>query len=579
MDRKKIELPGEPLKITRMRERHSHVLMDAVKIGQVKTLGIAYQGLVRQVAHSYWPEWYLPLVLGYPQGVITQRRQSGEAKACSLPSHYQAQAILDGLDVIRASWKQTFAAVRSKAARRFPDLAETVEDEKPLQTGAIQNPIRHEINWFLCWPKMLVRVMDGEVVVPLDKEGKQRPEFAVNDHAMVCHWLNRALHKLRSGQPQIGKRLSFEAESSMIRIYKTPPAPEKRLPGKGQVKRRHFEVFVSLQGMTQRRRIRIPMAGGNLSVLDQPGNALISIELDAHGRERIVFRKATKIQVAARSGTETVGIDKGAGIAIAATNSDAEHARHFGQESGKVLLKRTGKQYRRQRSRFASRADKLSGRWTANGRFHGNPKPTRAQRNQARHIRRNNLGSGRKDAELRRAQAEVANINGRAARELVEAYPEANTFFEEKLNFTSANKEHKEKGVNRFLNGWAKRDLSKKMELHISASGARRQFVNAAYTSQECPCCHWTHDGNRSGTSFVCSHCGYTGHVDSVASSNVRSRGSDQMITTLTPVKTVKEILDHRHATTDARCASRGPDHQPAPAVPGTGLLDSVELF
>ena len=580
MGRKKIEIPGEVVEITRRRERHSHVLTDRTKVEQVKAIAVAYQERVRQVAHRYWAAEYLPLVLGYPQGVITQRRQSGEAKNCPLPSHYQAQAVLDGLDVIRGSWKQTFAAMRSKAGRRFPDTTETTEDEAGQpQTKVIQKQIRHEINWFLCWPELLVRIMAGETVLPLDKEGQQHPEFAANDHVMICHWLNRALHGLRSGQPQIKKRLSLEAEPSMIRVYKTPPVPEKRLPGKGDIKQRHFEVFVSLQGLTPRSRILIPLSGSDLSVLDQPGNVRIDIEIDTHGRERIVFRKAIKTQITSRTGTETVGIDKGAGIAIAATDSDAEHARHFGTESGAVLLKRTGKQYRRQRSRLATRADKLSGRWTASGRFHGNSKPTEAQKRTARRIRRNNLGSRRKDSELRRAQAEVANVNGRAARELVEAYPEVSTFHEEKLNFTSANQQHRQKGVNRFLNGWSKRDLSKKLGLHISASGARRQFVNAAYTSQECPCCHWTDRGNRQDTSFVCSHCGYTGHADSVASSNVRSRGSDGDITTFTPVKKVKEILDQRHATTDAGCASSGPGHQPLSEVPDSGQLTSSELF
>jgi putative transposase len=580
MSRKKIEIPREPVEIARMRERHSHVLTDATKVEQVKALSLTYQDLVRQVAHTYWAAQYLPLVLGYPHWVITQRRQDGEDKKCLLPSHYQAQAVLDGLDVIRGSWKQTFAAVRSKVAKRFPDTTETTDDENGLpQTKVVQNSIRHEINWFLCWPELLGRIMAGEIVLPLDEEGKQRPEFAANDHPMICHWLNRALHQRRSGQPQISKRLSFEAESGMIRIYKTPSVPEKRLPGQGDIKRRHFEVFVSLQGMTPRARIKIPMAGSVLSVLDQPGNVLISVEPDSHGRERIVFRKAIKTQITPRAGTETVGLDKGVGIAIAATNSYAEQAKHFGPESGVVLLKRTGKQYRRQRSRFASQADRLSGRWTPSGRFHGNPNPTRSQRNKARNIRRNNLGSGRKNTELRRARAEVANVNGRAARELVEAYPEAGTFHEEKLNFISTNKQHKEKGVNRFLNNWAKRDLSKKLGLHISASGARRQFVNAAYTSQECPGCHWTDRGNRSGISFVCSHCGYTGHVDSVASSNIRSRGSDGDITLFTPVKRVKEILLARHATTDARCASRGPGHQPLPEVPGSGQIIDSDLF
>jgi hypothetical protein len=203
MGRKKIEIPGESVEITRMRERHSHVLTDAAKVEQVKAIAVPYQELVRQVAHRYWAAEYLPLVLGYPQGVITQRRRSGEAKNYPLLSHCQAQAVLDGLDVIRGSWKQTFAAVRSKAGRRFPDTTEIIDDEKGQpQTKVVQNQIRHEINWFLCWPELLVRIMAGETILPLDKEGEQKPEFVTNDHAMICHWLKRALHGLRSGQPR-----------------------------------------------------------------------------------------------------------------------------------------------------------------------------------------------------------------------------------------------------------------------------------------------------------------------------------------------------------------------------------------
>jgi len=53
MSRKKIEVPGEPLTITRMRERHSHVLTDGSKVERVKTLAIGYQELVRETAQSF----------------------------------------------------------------------------------------------------------------------------------------------------------------------------------------------------------------------------------------------------------------------------------------------------------------------------------------------------------------------------------------------------------------------------------------------------------------------------------------------------------------------------------------------
>ena len=126
---------------------------------------------------------------------------------------------------VRTSWKQTFAPLRSKAARRFLEIIETIEDEKgqtPLKP--VQNPIRHEINGILCWLELLVRIMAGEVVLTLDKEGKMRPEFAANDHAMICHWLNRALHRLRAaGKPSglCSTKVSASPEISRSRLRAT----------------------------------------------------------------------------------------------------------------------------------------------------------------------------------------------------------------------------------------------------------------------------------------------------------------------------------------------------------------------
>ena len=197
-------------------------------------------------------------------------------------------------------------------------------------------------------------------------------------------------------------------------------------------------------------------------------------------------------------------------------------------------------------------------------------------------LERNNLGIARRDAETRRAQAEITNLNGRAARQLVEAFPDAVVFYEEKLNFRAKGKVFAA-SVNRKLGRWAKRDLSRRIELHVSASGARREFVNAAFTSQECPRCHWTDRGNRSGISFACEHCSYAGKSDAVASSNVRSRGSDQTVTLFTPVNLVRDTLASRHsrwraehADTDARCASRGLIQNDQQAVPAGSQLTEL---
>ncbi len=61
------------------------------------------------------------------------RRRSGEGEANPLGSNLQANAVLDGLDVVRGSWEQAFTKVQSRAARKFSDAS------------------RHEINYLLCW--------------------------------------------------------------------------------------------------------------------------------------------------------------------------------------------------------------------------------------------------------------------------------------------------------------------------------------------------------------------------------------------------------------------------------------------
>ena len=119
--------------------------------------------------------------------------------------------------------------------------------------------------------------------------------------------------------------------------------------------------------------------------------------------------------------------------------------------------------------------------------------------------------------------------------------------------------------------------LGRDIELHVSASGARRELVNAAYTSKECPRCYWTDSGNRKDDSFRCSHCGYRWHVDAVASSNVRSRFGDKTITRYTPYRAVKQELLRRHvAATDGRCPSRGCGSGCSPVGPGESAARAV---
>lgn len=513
--------------ITRMRERHGHSATTARKVAEVETIARGYQDLRRDITHRYWPLEHLPIVIHRPKSVVTLRRKNGEAKEYPLGSHLQAQAVLDGLDVVRGSWNQAFAKARSAAARKFN------EEE------------RHEINWLLCWPGHLVEILSGATIIPADEKGPIA-KFAGNNHARLCHWLSQTLRHHRPGQPSLKHKLTFE-----IDMYRVSVRPDK------------FPVWLNIRGLTKGRPIRIPMAGTDIEFLDSTANLRVAVEPDTHGVKRIVFQRAVRIAVVERKGNGIVGIDKGANIAITATDSNPEHALFLGSEAGEILSRRSERSFRRHRSHLASRADRLAGRQTSSGRFHGNPNPTVTQKRTARHLRHNNLGAKRRDAEQRRAEAELKNITGRTARELVESFPDASEFREEKLNFRGADQK-RPRSTNRKLNRWTKKELSEAIERHVSASGARREFVPAAYTSQACPRCFWTDRSNRKDDAFRCPHCEYRGHADAVASSNVLQWGSDGTITPYTPYRAVKQILLEKHAKwrvsagTDARCTSWG---------------------
>ncbi len=425
--------------IVRMRERHSHPDLTARKVREVETIARAYQDLRREIAHRYWGHEHLAVVMRRPLSVVTLRRRNGEAAANPLGSHLQANAVSDGLDVVRSSWEQALTKVRSRAARKFSDAE------------------RHEVNWLLRWPAHLVTILDGGTVVP------DVASLAANDHPRLDRWLARTLQASRPGQPALKHRLDFEIDA-----YRVSVRAGSRFP-----------VWLSIQGLTKGKPLRIPMAGSDIEFLDGTANLRVSVVADTRGRTRVVFRKAAKIEVAGRTGSEVVGIDKGITAAITATSSDAEHALEFGLDYAAALTKHSANGFRPGRSRYWSAAKV-------------------AARDKAARIQRNNLGSKRRERAVRRAEAHLRNITGRAAREMLEAFPDASTFIEEDLSFTVKNSP-RPAGVNRRLNAWTKRRLSADIDLHVSASGARREFVSAAYTSQACPRCLWTNRGNRKG--------------------------------------------------------------------------------
>jgi len=73
--------------------------------------------------------------------------------------------------------------------------------------------------------------------------------------------------------------------------------------------------------------------------------------------------------------------------------------------------------------------------------------------------------------------------------------------------------------------------------------------VNAAYSSQECPRCHFAARANRpTQQTFCCQVCAYADHADVVAARNLERRLEDSELQRCRGKEAVKTLLDRRHA-------------------------------
>ena len=70
---------------------------------------------------------------------------------------------------------------------------------------------------------------------------------------------------------------------------------------------------------------------------------------------------------------------------------------------------------------------------------------------------------------------------------------------------------------------------------------------NPAYTSQECPWCHYVSRRNRDGVKFHCKGCGRKAHADTVGAMNILGRSRDESIHCDDNVSRVGKVLRDRY--------------------------------
>jgi len=79
-------------------------------------------------------------------------------------------------------------------------------------------------------------------------------------------------------------------------------------------------------------------------------------------------------------------------------------------------------------------------------------------------------------------------------------------------------------------------------------------LVNPAYSSQECPRCHYADRANRPNQqTFCCQVCGFADHADAVGATNILNRYGDQQLARCRSLEAVKHLLQTRHSTWKAQ--------------------------
>jgi hypothetical protein len=115
----------------------------------------------------------------------------------------------------------------------------------------------------------------------------------------------------------------------------------------------------------------------------------------------------------------------------------------------------------------------------------------------------------------------------------------------ENLAFVSWN-DKLPKHVRRKLARWIKGYIDERLEFKCNINNIKYEYVNPAYTSQECHICGSL--GVRpTQEKFICSNCGEM-HADENAAKTIKKRLYDKEITLYTPYKIVKKIIEKRKA-------------------------------
>jgi Putative transposase DNA-binding domain len=111
-----------------------------------------------------------------------------------------------------------------------------------------------------------------------------------------------------------------------------------------------------------------------------------------------------------------------------------------------------------------------------------------------------------------------------------------------------ASMRHKARAMNAYLRASNLAHIPKQITWNATKRGVLATRVKSAYSSQECPVCHYVDRKNRPNQqTFCCRVCGHTAHADINAAHNIASRLGDRDLRACQNRQDVKALLMSRH--------------------------------
>jgi hypothetical protein len=133
----------------------------------------------------------------------------------------------------------------------------------------------------------------------------------------------------------------------------------------------------------------------------------------------------------------------------------------------------------------------------------------------------------------------------RAVNLLLEGHPDARIIYED---LSVASMRFKARSMNAYLYASNLAHIPEQLAWATAKRGMAAHTVKAAYSSQECSCCHFVDRTNRPNQqTFCCGVCGYRDHADHNASVNLASRFRDAELSACQKKEQIKALLLRRH--------------------------------